>query len=496
MKRLLSLAVVYGLCGVALAQDARQPPAKADAVKLVEQLGSGSFSEREEAEKKLDALGTPALSALKAALSSSDEEVKERAKTLIKKIEGRVQTENALKAPRITFNVRNVTLAEAVRDLSNRSGVRIMIARDPGTLSTRKVNIELGETTFWKAFDELCVQAKVGPRPSQWDPAIVQEDPNNPNAAMLARQRAMMMGNNNSQVFEEQIVLQEGETNKIPSATLGPIRLRVLPEPRAKETDAQKWRFEILGEPQINWLVAPKVIFEKAGEEKKYAEISINAPADDPNNPNARFMRQQQQFQQQQFMMDAEFNRTGVRSITRNLSRHELPTTISWPEGLNVSDIKGRLKGTIESPMTVIMSSDTPDLEKEGPLASDKTRTVSIRNGSAKRFDGTYDINFEIMTNLLDGDENQRNVGFSSRVSTFGQSSREIRIYDQKGREYELQNSGSSGTNSNGKTMTRTFRVTLRPPEGDSVPTKFEFWAPGKAEIDAPFVIQGVKKPE
>jgi WD40 repeat protein len=54
--------------------------------KLVEQLGSRTFNEREEAAKALDAIGPAALAALRKAAESSDAEVKHRAVYLIQKI--------------------------------------------------------------------------------------------------------------------------------------------------------------------------------------------------------------------------------------------------------------------------------------------------------------------------------------------------------------------------------------------------------------------------
>ncbi len=68
------------------------PAAKADDIaKLVQQLGSDDFEEREAAQKRLEAIGAPALDILrKTAASTDDAEVKSRAGQLIDAITAKV----------------------------------------------------------------------------------------------------------------------------------------------------------------------------------------------------------------------------------------------------------------------------------------------------------------------------------------------------------------------------------------------------------------------
>jgi RNA polymerase sigma factor (sigma-70 family) len=57
--------------------------------KLIDQLGSDRFAEREAASRELDRLGAAALGALRKAIQSSDPETRRRAEALVKKIESR-----------------------------------------------------------------------------------------------------------------------------------------------------------------------------------------------------------------------------------------------------------------------------------------------------------------------------------------------------------------------------------------------------------------------
>jgi uncharacterized protein (TIGR03067 family) len=67
------------------------PKAPAEIGKLIRQLGSDDFAEREAAQKKLEALGEPALERLrKAAAESDDFEIKSRSQLLIQSIAAKV----------------------------------------------------------------------------------------------------------------------------------------------------------------------------------------------------------------------------------------------------------------------------------------------------------------------------------------------------------------------------------------------------------------------
>jgi hypothetical protein len=73
----------------ARAEDKAVDAAAGDVKQLIEQLGDGEYAKREEAAKRLKAIGKPALPALREALKGDDPEVVTRAQTLIKRIEVR-----------------------------------------------------------------------------------------------------------------------------------------------------------------------------------------------------------------------------------------------------------------------------------------------------------------------------------------------------------------------------------------------------------------------
>jgi hypothetical protein len=63
------------------------PDPAAEVTRLIEQLGSEKFAEREGASKRLEAVGERALAALRAALTSDDLEVRRRASRLVAALE-------------------------------------------------------------------------------------------------------------------------------------------------------------------------------------------------------------------------------------------------------------------------------------------------------------------------------------------------------------------------------------------------------------------------
>src|SRR5258706_12132584 len=84
---LLLIALLTPLRAAAAPAPASQP-ASDEIKKLIDQLGDNDYPKREEAAKKLKAVGKPALPALKEAIAGNeDPEVVSRAQALVKRIE-------------------------------------------------------------------------------------------------------------------------------------------------------------------------------------------------------------------------------------------------------------------------------------------------------------------------------------------------------------------------------------------------------------------------
>jgi uncharacterized protein (TIGR03067 family) len=75
-----------------------EPETAADRIaRLIQQLGSDAFVKREAASKELEAIGAPALDALRKATSHGDPEIRQRARRILQVITGRIRAATAKK---------------------------------------------------------------------------------------------------------------------------------------------------------------------------------------------------------------------------------------------------------------------------------------------------------------------------------------------------------------------------------------------------------------
>jgi hypothetical protein len=155
-----ALTFVLGLGVVATVPAPAAPPSdQATIAKLIEQLGSNEFEQREKAQKELDAIGAPALEALrKAADGHSQTEVRMRAGVLVRTIEMRTVSNTVLAPRKIHLVYKDTPLPEAVADFSKKTGYAITL-QDPEAVKDRKITLDTGEVPFWEAFDQFCSKA-------------------------------------------------------------------------------------------------------------------------------------------------------------------------------------------------------------------------------------------------------------------------------------------------------------------------------------------------
>jgi hypothetical protein len=155
---LLALAFALGLGVLTPAAD----PPKADAeqiAKLVKQLGSDEFESREKATRELEAIGAPALEALRDAAKTGDAEVKTRATSILEKVEKKASAEKVLAPTKVKLAFKDTPVADAVAEFNKKSGYTIQLHDPEKKLKDRTVTLDTGEVTFWEAFDKFCEKA-------------------------------------------------------------------------------------------------------------------------------------------------------------------------------------------------------------------------------------------------------------------------------------------------------------------------------------------------
>ncbi|HZU38216.1 MAG TPA: hypothetical protein VFA18_19995 [Gemmataceae bacterium] len=142
--------------------------------RLVHQLGSPKFREREAATAALEEIGIPALPLLEAALKGPDREVRARAEALVGRIRKLAETAGVLVPEYLHLKFKATPLQQAVRDLARTSGYPIELQGVPSTWADHTITVDTGKTTFWRAFDRFCHAAglvEAPPQPSYYVPA-------------------------------------------------------------------------------------------------------------------------------------------------------------------------------------------------------------------------------------------------------------------------------------------------------------------------------------
>jgi hypothetical protein len=199
---------------------------------LIVQLGSERFDDRQEASRLLELAGEPALRLLRAALTSSDLEVRRRAEDLIPRIEMKLETAHAIAPLAVHFKCQDKSVSDAIAEFAKLTGHPIQMIGDLSKLADRRITLDTGETTFWDAFGQLC--AKAGIRESETQP----EQPVNPNQAYFVGRGGIRMGRRfivNSYYppqrlwVDTTLMVEDGPTPNYASVANGAMRVRALP---------------------------------------------------------------------------------------------------------------------------------------------------------------------------------------------------------------------------------------------------------------------------
>jgi len=148
-----SLALTGWFCiGVAAALAAEKPAAPAVPIeKLVEQLASRNYREREAASKALEARGETALEPMrKAANTTKDPEARRRLQVLIANLERTV----TLSPKRVTLKAQNQPIGNVVENLARLTGYQIQYQ---GGNRNQPVNLDFENRPFWEVLDRICL---------------------------------------------------------------------------------------------------------------------------------------------------------------------------------------------------------------------------------------------------------------------------------------------------------------------------------------------------
>jgi hypothetical protein len=267
--------VVVVFLSLGLASPAAEPGDAAQVEKLIAQLGSKSFAEREKAMQALEGIGEPALGALRKASRSGDIEISRRAVDLVRRIEDRDLPTRALLPKRVHVVCKDTPVPEAVAELARKSGYDVIVGETRARVAARKVTLDTGETTFWKAFDQLCSQAGLAEaKPESDDDRKSDRDPD------------FVPG----YVFG-QIILEDDRSPRSPTWYAGAVRIRAMsPDTRilgpGRGDGEILCALEVFPEPRLAMLLnLVSLHIDKAVDDQGQALTPAPPPPPGPKGP-------------------------------------------------------------------------------------------------------------------------------------------------------------------------------------------------------------------
>lgn len=234
-----------------------QEPARADeatVAKLIEQLGSKSFRERQQALVNLARLPAERIvGPLQRASQSPDREVRRLARELLGGVLARQESDTLLKPSKLQLTYHHVAFPEALADFSRRTGMNVTLDdAEKARLAGKMIDLDTGDTTFWDAYRQLCKAGGVmEPAPEQ-----TAQQPS-PYADMERRGRRVIWMDGRhmpNPPRAEGFALRAGVSAE-PTFTAGALRLRVLGGQGGKSPTAKDatLRFDVALEPRFNW---------------------------------------------------------------------------------------------------------------------------------------------------------------------------------------------------------------------------------------------------
>lgn len=285
MTRHLPCALlVFGLAATAATAGETTPrsarPEAEKFTRLVADLGSDEFEVREAALKALEGAGPAARPALEKGLTSSDPDVRRLVRGLAERLARRQESAELLTPRRFRLSYRDVPLNFVLQDFTRLSGCRIIL--DPAIsarLAEKKVTLDTGHTTFWEAYEQLCLAAGL----TEMKPAVTPSPTVSPytyRGGRALRQVAWApsyaVGRTGLPTFSSaQISLTEGKPLGLPTFHSGAVRLRALPPETplgaltATKGDQETFlALEVGAEPSVGWQGVQSLRVERAVDDR------------------------------------------------------------------------------------------------------------------------------------------------------------------------------------------------------------------------------------
>ncbi len=232
--------------------------------RLIDLLAGDRFADRDQAARELDEIGALALEALRRAAGSGPAEQRRRAQALIEKIEGRLHNARVLEPKRVHLVYQDTPLALALADFKKQSGYDLALADPDGKLKDRKITLDTGAVTFWKALELFCRQAELVDSAAKLVSRSAGTSMGGISVAGGALQD-LTQSRSAPSAPVGQILLTPGKPPTVPADSASAVRVRAFPkvDPKAAKGETQL-TLELVPEPPARWQRTVSVRVAKA----------------------------------------------------------------------------------------------------------------------------------------------------------------------------------------------------------------------------------------
>jgi hypothetical protein len=191
-------------------------PPNAEIAKLIQQLGSESYREREKAGQTLEAKGENVLPDLRRALNTSDNpEVTRRLSVIVR----RMDHERLVAPKRVTFTMKDKTAKTAIEEISKQTGYKVQFdgGGPGGAGGDAKYSFDFDKTPFWVAMDKIADMANLNLNSDYGDDLIhinSYQDSHNPHLCYAGPFRFVATGINSNRNVQLSGISKRGFQNR------------------------------------------------------------------------------------------------------------------------------------------------------------------------------------------------------------------------------------------------------------------------------------------
>lgn len=493
------IAILTLCAGAAVAWPAPPTATDEEIRALVKQLGSEDYGQREAAARRLDAIGAPAIAALRLARRADDPEIVRRAGELLRRIEHRAANEKALAPTLVELDAKDQRLDDVLAQLSRQAGCEVVLnGAKVRALADRKITVRTGtKVPFWQAVQQVCEAGEL---------AIGSVGGFLAPGAHPLRMSQGEVGVRLARNADRTVVLEaRGDRKRGPTVIFGAVMVEALeyPEKAARTEDGPSALLQVWPEPRLNWQATTGVKIGTAlaaGGSKLAAEPVVFEPSPPAvkrrgdivmvRNPDgtARFVEERLAFEV------AGGFRPSVRQSVLRFRAAQRPETLQ--------ELDATLYGTIRSGIEALCVAG--GLEAGKPVSGKGVPGVELtatyhRRGAGFIADVTITFDRRTVHPAGVGEDLSGITGAAPGLGN--QSVQGIRFTDANGKAYTPGvSSGMSRSSPDGREMIALSLHLYPGKDGNGPPHTVTFWGSYARPVEVPVVLKGVpltsRKPE